>query len=117
VIGIHSNSKWARGLGRRLGWIEAAPGVIDAIERVQQCSILCPDTLEQMTMARYLKRAIPSGSLQRYVDHANALYKRAAQVTSTRSTGTSGARAWCPRAGSTRWWTSAATPRPSCPRR
>ena len=23
-IGIHSNSKWARGLGRRLGWIEAA---------------------------------------------------------------------------------------------
>ena len=25
VIGIHSNSKWARGLGRRLGWIEAAP--------------------------------------------------------------------------------------------
>jgi len=81
VIGVHSNSKWARGLGRRLGWIEAAPGVIDAIERVQQCSILCPDTLEQMTMARYLKRAIPSGSLQRYVDHANALYKKAAHVT------------------------------------
>ncbi len=23
VVGIHSNSKWARGLGRRLGWIEA----------------------------------------------------------------------------------------------
>jgi aminotransferase len=81
VIGIHSNSKWARGLGRRLGWIEAAPAVIDAIERVQQCSILCPDTLEQMTMARYLKRAIPSGSLRRYVDDANALYRKAAQVT------------------------------------
>jgi len=81
VIGIHSNSKWARGLGRRLGWIEAAPGVVDAIERVQQCSILCPDTLEQMTMASYLKRAIPSGSLKRYVDHANALYKKAAEVT------------------------------------
>ena len=81
VIGIHSNSKWARGLGRRLGWIEAAPSVIEAIERVQQCSILCPDTLEQMTMARYLKVAIPSGSLQRYVDFANALYKKAAKVT------------------------------------
>ncbi len=81
VIGIHSNSKWARGLGRRLGWIEAAPGVVDAIERVQQCSILCPDTLEQMAMARYLKVAIPSGSLQRYVDFANALYKKAAKVT------------------------------------
>ena len=81
VIGIHSNSKWARGLGRRLGWIEAAPGVVEAIERVQQCSILCPDTLEQMAMARYLKAAIPSGALQRYVDRANALYKTAAQVT------------------------------------
>jgi aspartate/methionine/tyrosine aminotransferase len=55
--------------------------VIEAIERVQQCSILCPDTLSQMTMARYLKSAIPSGSLQRYVDDANALYKKAAQVT------------------------------------
>jgi len=81
VIGIHSNSKWARGLGRRLGWIEAAAGVVEAIERVQQCSILCPDTLEQMAMARYLKVAIPSGSLQRYVDFANALYKKAAKVT------------------------------------
>jgi aspartate/methionine/tyrosine aminotransferase len=81
VVGIHSNSKWARGLGRRLGWIEAHPSVVDAMERVQQCSILCPDTLSQMTMARYLKAAIPSGSLQRYVDYANALYKKAAAIT------------------------------------
>jgi aspartate/methionine/tyrosine aminotransferase len=80
-VGIHSNSKWARGLGRRLGWVEAAPAVIEALERVQQCSILCPDTLEQMTMARYLKRAIPSGSLQRYVDDTNQRYRRAAEVT------------------------------------
>jgi aspartate/methionine/tyrosine aminotransferase len=81
LIGIHSNSKWARGLGRRLGWIEAAPPVVDALERVQQCSILCPDTLEQMTMARYLQNAIPSGSLERYVGATNALYRKAAQVT------------------------------------
>jgi aminotransferase len=81
LVGIHSNSKWARGLGRRLGWVEAAPVVIEALERVQQCSILCPDTLEQMTMARYLKRAIPSGSLQRYVDDTNQRYRRAAAVT------------------------------------
>ncbi len=81
VIGIHSNSKWARGLGRRLGWLEAAPSVIDGIERVQQCSILCPDTLEQMTMARYLQRAIPSGGLRRYVDDANTRYRAAAAVT------------------------------------
>ena len=81
VIGIHSNSKWARGLGRRLGWIEAAPPIIDAMERVQQCSILCPDTLEQMAMARYLAGAIDDGSLRRYVDHANELYREAARVT------------------------------------
>jgi len=81
VVGIHSNSKWARGLGRRLGWLEAAPAVVEAIERVQQCSILCPDTLSQMTMARYLKMAIANGSLRKYVDEANALYKNAARVT------------------------------------
>lgn len=81
VIGIHSNSKWARGLGRRLGWIEAAPHVVEGLERVQQCSILCPDTLEQMAMARYLARAIDDGSLRAYVDQANALYREAARVT------------------------------------
>lgn len=81
LIGIHSNSKWARGLGRRLGWIEADTTVIDAIERVQQCSILCPDTLSQMTMARYLKAAIADGSLKRYVGNANALYQNAANIT------------------------------------
>lgn len=81
VVGIHSNSKWARGLGRRLGWIEAHASVVDAIERVQQCSILCPDTLSQMAMARYVKTAIADGSLKKYVEHANALYKNAADVT------------------------------------
>jgi len=81
LIGIHSNSKWARGLGRRLGWIEAEKTVIDGMERVQQCSILCPDTLEQMTMARYLKKAIPSGSLKKYVDEWNRKYKETARVT------------------------------------
>ena len=81
VVGIHSNSKWARGLGRRLGWVEAHASVVEALERVQQCSILCPDTLSQMTMARYLKTAIGSGSLRRYVDDANSIYKNAAQVT------------------------------------
>ena len=81
VIGIHSNSKWARGLGRRLGWIEAATPVIEAIERVQQCSILCPDTLSQMAMARYLASAIDDGSLGEYVAQANRLYGEAARVT------------------------------------
>ena len=118
VIGIHSNSKWARGLGRRLGWIEAAPAVIEALERVQQCSILCPDTLEQMTMARYLERAIPNGSLQRYVDdHQRALSPRRAGDHRRRGSPPPAATARARRRDSTPWWTSAATPKPSCPRR
>jgi aspartate/methionine/tyrosine aminotransferase len=81
LIAIHSNSKWARGLGRRLGWLEAAPAVIDAVERVQQCSILCPDTLSQMAMARFLARAIDDGSLATYIADTNTLYREAARVT------------------------------------
>jgi len=81
VIGIHSNSKWGRGLGRRLGWIVAAPPVVDALERVQQCSLLCADTLSQMAMSRYLSQAIADGSLRRYVDETNVKYAEAARVT------------------------------------
>ncbi len=80
-VAVHSNSKWARGLGRRLGWIEAAPEVVEALERIQQCTILCPDSLSQMAMARYLERAIPDGSLREYVEEAREGYRRAAQVT------------------------------------
>ena len=81
VVGIHSNSKWGRGLGRRLGWLTAAPSVVEAIERVQQCSLLCPDTLSQMTMARYLAAAIADGSLRAYIDETNRLYREAARIT------------------------------------
>ena len=81
VIGIHSNSKWGRGLGRRLGWLTSTPAVVEAVERVQQCSLLCPDTLSQMTMARYLSTAIADGSLRAYVDETNARYEHAARVT------------------------------------
>jgi aspartate/methionine/tyrosine aminotransferase len=81
VVGIHSNSKWGRGLGRRLGWLEADERVIGGIERLQQCSILCPDTLSQMTMARYVSRAVADGSLADYVRRYNELYEEAARVT------------------------------------
>jgi aspartate/methionine/tyrosine aminotransferase len=81
VIGIYSNSKWGRGLGRRLGWLIAAPPVIEGVERVQQCSLLCADTLSQMAMSRYVARSIADGSLRRYVDDANAAYREAARVT------------------------------------
>lgn len=81
VIGIHSNSKWGRSLGRRLGWITAAPEVIDAIERVQQCSLLCADTLAQQAMTMYVTEAIEDGSLREYIAHTNDLYREAARVT------------------------------------
>jgi aminotransferase len=81
VVALHSNSKWGRGLGRRLGWIAAAPHVVDALERVQQCSLLCPDTLSQMTMTRYLAHAMDDGSLREYVARTNDLYREAARVT------------------------------------
>jgi aminotransferase len=83
VVGIHSNSKWGRGLGRRLGWIVAAPDVIEAMERVQQCSLLCADTLAQQAMTQYLRRAIDDGSLREYVAQTNNLYHSAARVTMT----------------------------------
>jgi aminotransferase len=81
VVGIHSNSKWGRGLGRRLGWITATPEIVEAMERVQQCSLLCPDTLAQQAMAAYVKRAIADGSLRSYIAGTNELYREAARVT------------------------------------
>ena len=81
VVSVHSNSKWARGLGRRLGWIEADAAVAEGLERVQQSSILCPDTLSQMTMARYVERATLEDSLRPYVERVRGLYEEAARVT------------------------------------
>jgi aminotransferase len=81
VVGIQSNSKWGRGLGRRLGWVQAAPEVIDALERVQQCSLLCADTLTQMAMTRFVNRATADDSLRAYIDEWNGRYREAARVT------------------------------------
>lgn len=81
LVSLHSNSKWARGLGRRLGWIEAAPHVIDGMERIQQCSILCPDSLHQMAMKAYLSQALEDGSLKQYVETTRRAYEEAAGAT------------------------------------
>lgn len=81
LIRLHSNSKWCRGLGRRLGWVEAAPHVIEALEVVQQSTALCPDTVHQYALARYLERALDDGSLRTYLDRTTVLYRRAAEHT------------------------------------
>lgn len=81
LITLHSNSKWARGLGRRLGWVEASENVIDGMERIQQCSILCPDSLHQMAMKAYLQDALSDGSLKNYVEETRKAYAAAAKAT------------------------------------
>ena len=80
-LSLHSNSKWCRGLGRRLGWIEASEEVISVFESVQSSAILCPDTLHQMALTAYLEKAIADGSLRTYLKDVNALYKKAAEKT------------------------------------
>jgi aspartate/methionine/tyrosine aminotransferase len=77
-ITIHSNSKWIRGLGRRLGWVEAPEEVVQAIELVQGTTILAPDTLHQLAFADFVERAIAQGAILPYLDATRALYARAA---------------------------------------
>jgi aspartate/methionine/tyrosine aminotransferase len=81
LIRLHSNSKWCRGLGRRLGWIEAAPDVVGALETVQQGTTLCPDTVHQFALAAYLEGALPDGSLATYLSESRETYRRAAECT------------------------------------
>jgi len=81
LLRVHSNSKWCRGLGRRLGWIEAAPEVIEALEIVQQGTTLCTDTVHQFALASYLEEALADGSLASYLAEARDLYRRAAECT------------------------------------
>ncbi|MCD6473521.1 MAG: pyridoxal phosphate-dependent aminotransferase [Thermoplasmata archaeon] len=81
MIGIYSNSKWARGLGRRLGWVVASVDVIDAMERAQQGSILCPDSMHQMALVSYIKDAIKDGSMKEYIEETKKAYKKAADAT------------------------------------
>jgi aspartate/methionine/tyrosine aminotransferase len=77
LVRLHSNSKWCRGLGRRLGWVEADPVVIEALEIVQQSTALCPDTMHQYALATYLERSLEDGSLAAYLGRVNEMYRRA----------------------------------------
>jgi len=80
-VSIHSNSKWCRGLGRRLGWVEGPVEIIEALEAVQGSSILCPDSLHQMALVDYVKSAIASDSIKPYVRATAKLYEAAARRT------------------------------------
>lgn len=80
-ISIRSNSKWCRGLGRRLGWIEAPKYITDAFESLQNSSILSPDRLHQMAFTAYIEKSIKDKSLINYVNETKQLYKQTAEVT------------------------------------
>lgn len=80
IININSNSKWDRGLGRRMGWIEANSEIIRSMERMQQVSILCPDSLHQMAFSMYIKNSSRK-EIREYVDSVRMEYKRAAEIT------------------------------------
>ena len=80
-ISLHSNSKWCRGLGRRLGWIEAPKYIADSLESFQNTAILSPDRLHQIAFAEYIDCAIADGSLKIYFDSTRELYKKTAQIT------------------------------------
>jgi aspartate/methionine/tyrosine aminotransferase len=81
LILIESNSKWGRGLGRRLGWVIADTEIVNALERVQQATVLCPDTLHQMALFNYLDKNIKNGNLNKYLQQSRNMYKKAAEVT------------------------------------
>ena len=80
-ISLRSNSKWCRGLGRRLGWIEAPQFVIESIESIQNSTILCPDMLHQMALTNYINNSIKNKTLLPYIKKINLQYKAAAEQT------------------------------------
>ncbi|MBN1926086.1 MAG: pyridoxal phosphate-dependent aminotransferase [Prolixibacteraceae bacterium] len=80
-ISIRSNSKWCRGLGRRLGWIEAPAEIVAAFEAVQGSTILCPDTLHQMALVDYINAGIAANSIKPYIKEISLLYQKAAEQT------------------------------------
>jgi aspartate aminotransferase len=80
-ISLRSNSKWCRGLGRRLGWIEAPDFVVEAIESIQNSTILCPDMLHQMAMSSYINTAIDNNTLRPYIKDISIQYQTAAKNT------------------------------------
>lgn len=80
-ITIHSNSKWGRNLGKRLGWIEAPSYILEHIVTFQSATILCPDRLHQMAFTEYVNRSVKDGSLLEFISATKDLYQKAAQFT------------------------------------
>ena len=80
-IALRTNSKWCKSLGRRIGWAEAPEFVIEAMESIQNSTILCPDKLHQMALTKFIDDSIDDNSLVTYVKETRKLYKNAADKT------------------------------------
>ena len=80
-ISLRSNSKWCRGLGRRLGWVEAPDFVVESMESIQNSTILCPDMLHQLAMTYYIDTAIKNNTLLPYIKDVSKQYQTAAKQT------------------------------------
>jgi len=80
-ISIRSNSKWCRSLGRRIGWIEAPEFVVEGMESIQSSTLLCPDTLHQMALTKFINESIENNILKNYVNETRKMYKETAEKT------------------------------------
>lgn len=81
LVKIFSNSKWCRSLGRRLGWITASEPIIESLKVVQQCLILSPDTLHDITLTNYINKGLQDGSLKAYIQRINDDYESVSEFT------------------------------------
>lgn len=80
-ISIRSNSKWCRGLGRRLGWIEASEKIIKAMESIQNSTSLCPDSLHQLALTKFINNAIENQTLLSYISDTRKKYREVSEKT------------------------------------
>lgn len=80
-VSIHSNSKWGRNLGRRMGWVEATEEIAGAFESLLNTTILCPDTLHQMAFEEYISKSVKNNTLKNYINSTKELYKETAEFT------------------------------------
>ena len=80
-ISLRSNSKWCRSLGRRVGWVEAPEFIIESMNSIQTSTILCPDTLHQMALTKFINESIKNKYLVNYIEETRKLYKNTAEKT------------------------------------
>jgi len=80
-ISLRSNSKWCRSLGRRVGWIEAPEFIIESMNSIQTSTVLCPDTLHQMALTKFITESIKNKYLVNYIEETRKMYKNTAEKT------------------------------------